>query len=45
VEVLGGPNDRPAFLDDAARQQQAPSRSQNSISVDHEGLLIIAVKW
>jgi hypothetical protein len=43
--MFGGPSDRPALLDNTARKQQAPTRIQNSISVDHEGLLIVAVKW
>jgi hypothetical protein len=45
MKVFGGPSDRPTLLDDTAREQQAPARSQNSISVDHEGLLMLRVKW
>ena len=45
VEMFSRPRDRPTLIDDTTREQQAPARSQNSISVDHEGLLIVAVKW
>ena len=43
--MFSRPRDRPTLIDDTTREQQAPARSQNSISVDHEGLLIVAVKW
>ena len=45
VEMLGRPNNRPALIDDQTRQQQPPARSQNSVSVDHEGLPFVEVKW
>jgi hypothetical protein len=45
VKVLGGPNDRPALINDQTREQQGPARGQNSISVDHEGLVFVEVKW
>jgi hypothetical protein len=45
MEMLGRPNDRPAFIDDTACKQQPAARTQNSVSVDHEGLLFVEVKW
>jgi hypothetical protein len=45
MKVFCGPHDRPAFVNDAAREQQPPAWSQDSISVDHEGLLFVEVKW
>jgi hypothetical protein len=45
MEVLGRTRNRPTIINDTASQQQPAPRSQNSISVDHEGLLIDAVKW
>ena len=41
----GGPCDGPALLHHAASQQQPAPRNQDSVSVDHEGLLFVAVKW
>jgi len=45
MEMLGRPNDRPAFINDTAGKQQPAAGSQNSVSVDHEGLLFVEVKW
>jgi hypothetical protein len=45
MEVLGRTCNRPTFINDTTGQQQPAPGSQNSISVDHEGLLIDAVKW
>lgn len=45
MEVLRGPNDRPALIDDQTRKQQPPAWSQNSVSVDDEGLPFVEVKW
>jgi len=45
MEVLGRTRYRPIVINDTTSQQQPAPRSQNSISVNHEGLLIDAVKW
>jgi hypothetical protein len=45
MKMLGRPNDRPTFINDTAGKQQPASGSQNSVSVDHEGLLFVEVKW
>ena len=41
MKVLGRPNNRPTLINNTTRKQQPPARSQNSISVDHEGLLFV----
>ena len=45
MEMLGRPRNRPALLNNAAREQQPATRGQYGISVDHEGLLFAEVKW
>src|SRR4051812_33234017 len=38
--TLGGPGDGPALINDQTRQPKTTTRSQSSVSVGHEGLLL-----
>jgi hypothetical protein len=40
-----GASDGPTLLDDTASQHKPAPWGQYSVSVDHEGLLFVAVKW
>ena len=45
MKVFGRTRYGPVVINDTTGQQQPAPGSQNSISVDHEGLPIDAVKW
>jgi hypothetical protein len=42
--MFSRPRDRPTLIDDTTRERRRP-RGVKTALADHEGLLIVAVKW